>query len=84
VRSYREVRLAGAWWSEEDHILLAVEEVELAEVLDRLLFDRALEGKSNSSSVLRAGNLAALIPSSPPEASLEAISVEGSASVNRS
>jgi hypothetical protein len=31
--------LAGAGWAEEDHVLLAVEEVELAEMLDDLFFD---------------------------------------------
>jgi hypothetical protein len=41
----REVGLAGAGWAEEDHVLLAVEEVELAEMLDDLFFDRALEGE---------------------------------------
>jgi hypothetical protein len=78
------VGLAGAGWPEHDHVLLAVEEVELAEVLDHLLFVRALEGEVELLERLAGGNLAALIRSSPPEASLEAISVERSASVKRS
>ena len=41
----REMGLAGSGWAEEDHVLLAVEEVELPEMLDDLLFDRALEGE---------------------------------------
>jgi hypothetical protein len=39
------VRLACAGWSEEDHVLFRVQEVELPEVLDHLLLDRALEGE---------------------------------------
>jgi hypothetical protein len=35
-----------------------VQDVELSELLDDRLLDRALEVKSNSSRVLRAGNLA--------------------------
>ena len=31
--------------AEQDHVLFGVEEVELAEVLDHLLLDRALEGE---------------------------------------
>ena len=41
----REVRLAGPGRAEQDHVFLAVQEVELAEVLDHLLLDRALEGE---------------------------------------
>jgi len=33
----REVRLVGAGWSEQDHVFLGGQEVELAEVLDDLL-----------------------------------------------
>jgi hypothetical protein len=40
-----EVCLAGARWSEQDHVLAAVKEVELAEVLDDLLLDRAVKGE---------------------------------------
>ena len=35
----REVCLAGAGRAEQDHVLLGVQEVELAEVLDHLLLD---------------------------------------------
>jgi hypothetical protein len=41
----REVGLAGAGWAKQDHVLAGVQEVELAEVLDHLLLDRALEGE---------------------------------------
>ncbi len=41
----REMGLAGAGWSEEHDILAGVQEVELPEVLDDLLLDRALEGE---------------------------------------
>ena len=39
------MRLARARRAEQDHVLLGVQEVQLAEVLDHLLFDRALEGE---------------------------------------
>ena len=39
----REVRFAGPGRAEQDHVLAAVEEVELAEVLDDRLLHRALE-----------------------------------------
>jgi hypothetical protein len=41
----REVCLAGAGWSEQDDVLLACEEVELAEVQHRLALERGLEGE---------------------------------------
>ena len=41
----RQVGLAGAGRAEQDDVLPAVQEVELAEVLDHLLLDRALEGE---------------------------------------
>ena len=41
----REVRLAGAGRAEQDDVLFAGEEVELAEVQDRGLLDRALEAE---------------------------------------
>jgi hypothetical protein len=41
----REVALAGAGRAEEDHVLAGVQEVELAEVLDDRLLDRALEAE---------------------------------------
>src|SRR5438128_6942968 len=37
--------LAGSGRSQQHNVLLGVQEVELAEVLDHLLFDRALEGE---------------------------------------
>src|SRR5262249_9406032 len=39
----REVGLAGAGRAEQDHVVAGVEEVELAEVLDHGLLDRALK-----------------------------------------
>ena len=41
----REVGLAGAGRAEQEHVLAGVEEVELAEVLDHRLLDRALEAE---------------------------------------
>ena len=41
----RHVRLAGAGWAEQDDVLAAGEEVELAEMGDQGLLDRALEGE---------------------------------------
>jgi hypothetical protein len=39
------VRLAGAGRAEQDDVLFAVQEVELAEMLDQRLLDRVLEGE---------------------------------------
>jgi hypothetical protein len=36
---------AGAGWAEQHDVLLAVQEVQLAEVLDHLFLDRPLEGE---------------------------------------
>jgi len=47
--------LPAARRAEEDHVLLAVEEVELAEVLDHLLLDRALEGEVELLERLASG-----------------------------
>jgi hypothetical protein len=41
----REVGLAGAGWAEQDDVLAAGEEVELAEVQDGLALQRGLEGE---------------------------------------
>jgi hypothetical protein len=41
----RQVGFAGAGRAEQDHVLARVQEVELAEVLDDRLLDRALEGE---------------------------------------
>jgi hypothetical protein len=41
----REMCLAGAGWPKEDDVFLGVQEVELPEMLDYLLFDGALEGE---------------------------------------
>src|SRR5439155_13265976 len=41
----REVGLAGAGRAEQQNVFAGVEEVELAEVLDHRLFDRALEAE---------------------------------------
>lgn len=72
--------LAGAGRAQQDDVLAAVQEVELAEVLGDL--SSAGRMKSNSSRVLRAGNRAALIRFSPPWLSREATSVESTASRN--
>src|SRR5438552_4548849 len=41
----RKMRLARAGWAQRHDVLLRVQEVELAEVLDHLLLDRALEAE---------------------------------------
>jgi hypothetical protein len=61
-----------------------VQEVELAEVLDDLAFDGALEGEVELLECLAAGKRAALMRLSPPWLSLEETSVESSASAKRS
>ena len=78
----RQVRLAGAGRAEQDDVLAAVEEVELAEVDDRGFVIEVWKAKSNSSSVLCAGNRAALIRAWPPWLSRLSISVLSSAAAN--
>ena len=63
---------------------LRVQEVELAEVLDHLLLDRALEGEVKLLQGLVGGNRAERIRHRPPEDSREESSVESKASANRS
>mgnify|MGYP006170999153 CR=1 FL=1 len=77
----RQVRLAGAGRAEQDDVLAAGEEVELAEVLDDGLLDR-WKVKSNSSSVLRAGKRAALMRAWPPWLSRLSVSVFSSVAAN--
>ena len=60
-----------------------MQEVELAEVLDHLLLDRALEGEVELLKVLRAGNRAA-DRASPPWPSRAEVSVDSSACAKRS
>ena len=57
----RQVGLAGPGRAQQHDVLLAVQEVELAEVLDHLLLTDLWKVKSNSSRVFRAGKRAALI-----------------------
>ena len=79
------MRLAGAQQAEQDDVLAAVQEVELAEVLGSSVFlTERWKVKSNSSSVLRAGKRAALMRPSPPCASRELCSVLSSACAKRS
>ena len=79
----RQVRLAGAGRAEQDDVLAAGEEVELAEVQDRGRAGASVwKVKSNSSSVLRAGKRAALIRPWPPWLSRLSISVFSSAAAN--
>ena len=68
--------------AEQDHVLAAVQEVELAEVLDHLLLDRALEGEVELLKRLSAGKRAALILFSPPWLSRAETSLESSACRN--
>ena len=68
--------LAGAGRAEQDDVLAAVEEVELAEMQDGCRGgSRLWKAKSNSSSVLRAGKRAALMRAWPPWLSRLSVSV---------
>jgi hypothetical protein len=68
----------------QDHVLLGGQEVELAEVLDHLLSDRALEGEVELLERLAGRKRAALMRDSPPWLSREETSVESIASPKRS
>ena len=59
----REVCFAGAGRSEQDHVLFGVEEVQLPEVLDHGLLDRALEGEVELLQRLAGGEPGGLDPS---------------------
>jgi hypothetical protein len=65
------VGLAGSGWSEQDHVLFGVEEVELAEVLDHLLLHAALEGEVELLQRLSGGEPGELDPA------LAAVSLAG-------
>ena len=68
---------------EQDDVLAAGEEVELAEVQDGVAAgSRSGRLKSNSSSVLRAGKRAALMRAWPPWLSRLSISVLSSVAAN--
>ena len=54
------VGLAGAGRAEQDDVLFAGEEVELAEVLDQRLLDRALEGEVELLERLAGGEAGGL------------------------
>src|SRR3954451_3102885 len=58
----RQVRLAGAGRSEQDDVLLAGEEVELSELQDRGLLDRALKGEVELLQRLSGGEARGLDP----------------------
>ena len=58
----REVGLAGAGRAEQDDVLFAGEEVELAEVQDRGLLDRALEAEVELLQRLSGGEARGLDP----------------------
>ena len=78
----REVRLAGAGRAEQDDVLLAGEEVELAEVQDRGLRGRGLEGEVELLERLARGKRAALMRAWPPWLSRLSVSVLSSAAAN--
>jgi len=61
--------LAGAGRAQEDHVLARVQEVELAEVLDDCLLDRALEGEVELLERLAGGEAGGL------DAALAAVTV---------
>jgi hypothetical protein len=62
----REVRLAGPGWPEQDDVLFAGEEVQLAEVQDAVAADRGLKREGELFQRLRAGKRAALMRAWPP------------------
>ena len=65
----REVRLAGAGRAEQDDVLAAGEEVELAEVQHRVAADRGLEGEVELLERLAGGEAGGL------DAALAAVAV---------
>ena len=67
----RDVGLAGAGRAEQDHVLAGVQEVELPEVLDHRLLDRALEGEVELLQRLAGGEPGGLDPA------LAAVAVAG-------
>src|SRR5579863_2954200 len=40
-----QMGFAYAWWSEEDHVLAALDEAQFVQTLDLVTLDRGLEGK---------------------------------------
>src|SRR5688572_18919440 len=58
----REMCLAGPGRAEQHDVLLGVQEVELAEVLDDLALDRALEGEVELLERLSGGKARRLDP----------------------
>jgi hypothetical protein len=57
--------LAGAGRAEQHDVVAGVEEVELAEVLDDLAFDRALKGEVELLERLSGGEAGGLDPPLP-------------------
>src|SRR5207245_9811906 len=58
----RQMALAGAGRAQQHDVLLAVQEVQLAEVLDHLLLDGALEGEVELLERLAGGEAGRLDP----------------------
>ena len=52
-------------WAEQDHVLFGVQEVDLAEVLNDLLFNRAPEGEVELLQRLAGGEPGGLDPALP-------------------
>ena len=75
----RQVGLAGAGRAEQDDVLFAGEEVELAEVLDDGLLDRALEGEVELLERLVRGEPGGLDALAAARGLREEVSVESSA-----
>ena len=80
----REVGLAGAGRAEHHYVLARVQEVELAEVLDDLALDRALEGEVELLQGLAGAKTSGLDAVLPAGDWREATSVESTASRKRS
>ena len=80
----RQVRLAGAGRAEQDDVLAAGRKSSWPRCRMVVFLTERWKVKSNSSSVLRAGNRAALIRASPPWLSRLSISVFSSAAAKRS
>ena len=74
--------LAGAGRAEQDDVLAAVQEVELAEVNDRGLLDRALEGEVELLQRLVRGEARGLDPCLAPWLSRLSISVFKTVAMN--
>ncbi len=68
------MRLARAWWSEEDHVGAFGDEVQPGQVVDQVAEYRPLVGEVEVLDLLMLGKRAARMRASPPWAWREATS----------